>query len=235
MASERVEVGRIARVVGKSHIERGGRLAEGVVLRAVHREGEHVGVVGEDGGGAVAVMHVEIDDERAADPAGALEDADRDGDVVEHAEAFGPAGHGVVRAAGEVAREPLGERHQRGVDRPLHGDAGAPDERWAPRQPHPPFLVAALCAPRQFIEVVPRVDEQQVRPVGLARRNHVLRSDHAFAEQQPMQCREFPHREGVARRERHEVVVAVRDAHDSEDSGRRTENGLPFPAHWLLE
>ncbi len=65
MARERVEVFFVARPVVEFHVERRARLEERVVLRAVHREGEDRGVALEDGGGAVALMHVAIDDGRA--------------------------------------------------------------------------------------------------------------------------------------------------------------------------
>jgi hypothetical protein len=44
-------------------------------------------------------VHVEIDDERAADPAIALQHADRDGDVVQRAKPFSVVGERVMRAA----------------------------------------------------------------------------------------------------------------------------------------
>ena len=67
----------------------------------VHREREHARIGFEDERGAVAVMHVEIDDRRALDAA-RLQHADRDGDVVERAEAFAVIRKGVVETAAEM-------------------------------------------------------------------------------------------------------------------------------------
>ena len=95
----------------------------GIVPRAVHAERVDARVAGEDGVRAVALVHVEIDDRRARDAPFALQRADRDGDVVEDAESLAVVRERVVRAAGEIDREPVLERGARGgtVRRPRRG------------------------------------------------------------------------------------------------------------------
>ena len=80
-------------------------------------------------------MYVEVDHERAPQPPRPLERAERDGHVVEDAEPLGPVGHRVVRAAGEVAGDPVVERHPAGVERPLHRQPAPADEGWLQGSP----------------------------------------------------------------------------------------------------
>ena len=52
-------------------------------------------------------MDIEVDNERAADPALSLQAADRHSDIIEHAEPLAMVGECVVRAAREVPAETL--------------------------------------------------------------------------------------------------------------------------------
>ena len=74
----------------------------------MEREGEGFRLALEDRGGAVALMDVEIDHQRPLDQPLLAQNADRDGDIVEEAEARAMIGEGVVAAAGGVAGEPVG-------------------------------------------------------------------------------------------------------------------------------
>ena len=112
----------VAGAVGELDVEAARHTREGIVPRAVHAEGEYPFVAGEDRVGAVPLVHVEVDDRGARDPAFVLQGAHRHRDVVEHAEALAVIGEGVVRAAGEVDREAVGERGACGGD-------GAPTAR----------------------------------------------------------------------------------------------------------
>ena len=92
----------VADAIGQRHVEVAALLAEGKVGGAVHRAGEDPRVVLEDRSGAVALMHVEVDDGHVPDPPGVDH---RDGGhchVVEDAVAFATIAKRMVGAAGEV-------------------------------------------------------------------------------------------------------------------------------------
>ncbi len=69
-------------------------------------------------------MDVAIHDHRAADPFLALHDADGDGDVVDHAEAFAMVGKGMVESAAEAEADAVLQRAASGQD----GAAGVEPE-----------------------------------------------------------------------------------------------------------
>ena len=98
------------------------------------------GVAGEDGVRAVALMDVEVDDGRAAHAPLAPQQPDRDGDVVEHAEALAVIGEGVMRSAGEVHRDAVLQRMARRGDRAADGAIRALDERLRPGKAEPAQL-----------------------------------------------------------------------------------------------
>jgi len=103
-----VEKGEVGVVVGSGiefDVEVGSGFGEGVDVALVHGEGEDVGVEGEDEGGAVAVVDIEVDDHGGGDGFFGDEGADGDGDVVVDAEAFAGVGEGMVVASAEVDGE----------------------------------------------------------------------------------------------------------------------------------
>ncbi len=83
-------------------VEVGSWFGEGVDVVLVHGEGEDVGVEGEDEGGAIAVVDVEVDDHGGGDGFFLDEGADGDGYVVVDAEAFAGVGEGMVETSAEV-------------------------------------------------------------------------------------------------------------------------------------
>jgi len=107
------EVLGIAHPIMQGHIQVGTHLRQRIVSFAVHRERENLVIILEYGRGAVALMDVEIDDGRPVNVALGPQLADRDGDIVEHAESFAMIGEGVMRAAGQVAPESVLERRTR--------------------------------------------------------------------------------------------------------------------------
>ena len=121
---QRLAKQREVRAVGGARrhvdVEVGRALAEREVLAAVHREREDVRLVGEDGRGAVALVHVEVDDRHAAHAALAPRPRGRDGQVVEDREARAVAAVRVVRAARAVAREAVPQRQLRRQHRSGH-------------------------------------------------------------------------------------------------------------------
>src|SRR5260221_1451487 len=106
---ERREIGPVVSPFVEFHVEVGATLAERKVSAAVHREREHGRVAGKNGGRAVALVDVEVDDQDAFDATLRLHRARGDRGVVEDAEAFAEVAMGVVRAAGEVDAATAGE------------------------------------------------------------------------------------------------------------------------------
>src|SRR5689334_23253472 len=87
--------------IRQRHVKVAEFFLERKVLVAVHREREHGSITAEDGGSAVTLMHVKIDDRDAVGVAIALQHPAGDGDVVEHAETFAAIGKRMMRSAGE--------------------------------------------------------------------------------------------------------------------------------------
>src|SRR5208283_823944 len=100
-----------------------------IVALSVHREGEYVVVAIEDRCCAVALMHVESDDGGAFDRAFGAQPGGRDRYFIDDAEAFTVIGEGMVRAAGEIAREPCLEGRACRQQSSGAGDARAPPQR----------------------------------------------------------------------------------------------------------
>src|SRR5260370_675544 len=78
----------VSRAIFECDVEVARFLAERKVLRTVQREREHGGLFSEDGGRAVALMHVAIDHGGTSDRPVAQQDGRGDRDVVEDAVAF---------------------------------------------------------------------------------------------------------------------------------------------------
>ena len=98
---------------------------DGEVLFAVDGEGVDSRVVGKNGGGAVALVYITIEDDGALQMAGGLQAAQGDGDIVEDAEALTPIWPGVVGAAGEGGRQPFLQGGAAGADGATDGMAAA--------------------------------------------------------------------------------------------------------------
>ena len=121
-AVERLQVGRVGAAVGQVDVEAGGHLAEGIVLLAVHRQRPDAGVAPEDRRGAVALVHVQVDHRHPqrlarmqAQPLG-LHQPRGHRQIVEDAVAAAGVRAGMVRAAGEVGGDALGEGGAGGLD-----------------------------------------------------------------------------------------------------------------------
>src|SRR5689334_6689066 len=104
------------------------RLVGGIVVVLVNGEGEDGIVFAEDGGGAVAVMDVGVDDHGADDFVAGLQGANGYGYIVDGAEAFAVAGIGVVEAAANVAPEAVLEGGCGGEDGAAGGEPEGADE-----------------------------------------------------------------------------------------------------------
>src|SRR5215831_17899785 len=97
--AEAMQVFLIVRTVREMNIHTGWRLVRGVVVPLMNREREYAGVLCEDCCRAVAVVHVAIHHHCATDESVLLQAADRDGDIVDRAEALPVIGERVMKAA----------------------------------------------------------------------------------------------------------------------------------------
>lgn len=111
------------------------------ILLTVHREGEDVWIAVEDRGGTVSLMNITIDDCDAPDQSIALQDTNRDGNVVEHAVPFAMVRICVMGPPSEIRGNPIKKGAPRGEDRPLYSRTRATDKRLRPGEPDPAYLL----------------------------------------------------------------------------------------------
>ena len=210
---EQREIGGVFEAVVEGDIEVGRRLPQGEVVPAVHREGEGRGVVGEDRRGAVPVVDIEIDDERAAESALGAERADRDRDIVEGAVPLARVAEGVVGTAREIRRDPPRpvERGARRGDRPADRKARAADEPRRPDDADPAFLVAREAAIAEFREIARVVHEGEELPRALLRLAEVPRMREPLGDERVVEQRVLPHGKRVPLGKRQLVVGVERE------------------------
>jgi len=101
--TEAVEVFTVANAALETNIQRSARLEGWIVVLGVDREGEHTLVALKERGRTVAVVRVAVDDGRALDAAGALQQAYPQGDVIEETKTLAVIVERVVKAAADVA------------------------------------------------------------------------------------------------------------------------------------
>ena len=106
--TQAVEVLTVADAALETNIERSARLEGWIVVLGVDREGEHALVALKERGRTVAVVRVAVDDGSALDAAVALQQAYRQGDVIEETEALAVIVERVVKAAADVAGDAAG-------------------------------------------------------------------------------------------------------------------------------
>ena len=111
-----IEIGPVAEAVGQADIEVGVFLAQRVVALAVHRKGEHSLFVAENMRGAVALMHIQVDNEDTPGQLLIEQIIGGHGLVVKTAKTFAAVGKGVVGAAGHIHRHAVFEREQGALD-----------------------------------------------------------------------------------------------------------------------
>src|SRR5579859_4141557 len=99
---ERCKIFFILNAVLQINVHRAWRLRVGVIVHLVNREGQNGWVSGEDGGGAVAMMNVQVHGQGASDRFFFLQAADGDGDVVNYAEALAMIGKSVMKASAYI-------------------------------------------------------------------------------------------------------------------------------------
>ena len=159
-----VQILAIAGAVSEPDVERTRRLVGRIVVELMQGAGEDVRVVREDGGGAVAVVHVTVNDREPLTWRLALDRPDCDRHVVEQTEALAVARIRVMKPAanmthdsaleGEPGRRQRATRHQ---TKPLDDD-GRPGNLETRRLGHRQTPVT------QLVEVDAGVDERELVP-----------------------------------------------------------------------
>ena len=81
----------VADAIGEIHVQIRRRLRVGIIIFLMQRQGENTLIAGEDGRGAVPLVHIRIDDQNSLERAVGLQSADGHGNIVDHAEAFAVA------------------------------------------------------------------------------------------------------------------------------------------------
>ena len=137
---QRVEILIVRCSVRQFDVERGLCFEKRVVVCAVHREGKCVCVSGKDRCGAVALVYVAIDYGRALCQFSCAQSADRDRDVVEHAESFAAIGKRMMRAAGQIRAEATVERRVCSGNRAAGCVERSAHERFGPGKSETPDL-----------------------------------------------------------------------------------------------
>ena len=132
----------------------------------MHRKREHVGVAVEYGGGAIALVHVEIDDQRPANPPLALQDANGDRHVVEHAEPLAVTRKRVMGTAREVAGQAVIECRTRSLQRAARSKTRPPPQRGGPGHAELADGSRIERPGGKSLQVLVRVDEAQFLEVG---------------------------------------------------------------------
>ena len=213
MLAQRGEVLLIPGFIGEADVQGGRYFVEGIVFGAVHGEREHRIVARKDRSVAVALVDIQVDDERAANPHRPHQHPYGDGYIVQHTEAFAVPGEGMVGAPGEVAGQAIFQRHHRRIQCALDGQTGAFYQLLGPGKAHFAHFLFGEGAVSEAGDVVFGVNEEEITPVGFAWRHNIGWGDDIFAQELPAEGREFAHREGVPFGERDVVAFAVTDSH----------------------
>ena len=230
---ERLQVFAVATAVGQLDVERAALFAEGEVLRSVHREGEDVGIAGEDRGGAVALVHIEVDHGGPPDPSFVLQGTNGDRMVVEGAVALAVIGESMVRPTGEISRRTVFQRGEGGSERPARRGSRTQDQLRAPGESKPALIGIAQGPVDERSHVRRRVDEEQAFDLDRLRLAQVGGTDEAIALQDLPEHPVLPDGKAMAHGQRHEVFVAVEHPHPGAILLRRApiRNGLRNIAH----
>ena len=174
----------ISRAVIEPDVEVASRFEERVVVLLMNGEREDCRVVLEHERSAVSVVHIAVDRSGALQAAVALEDPDRDRDIVEQAEAFSVVGKCVMEAAAEMRGAPVfaGER-----GRLTRSTGHQPEPVGNPRQPgklqHGDLVIGQRRGP-DLVEGIPRCGRARGPPTSTSQarrrtrdRQHVVQRD----------------------------------------------------------
>ena len=123
MLLELIEITRIVDAIRQADIQRRAHLARRIITLAMHRKCEYRFVTLENRCSTVALMYVEIDNERTAQQALMLQTTNGDRHIVQNTEALAMIGESVMGPAGQITRSPICEGSPGCEQRTLHRKA----------------------------------------------------------------------------------------------------------------
>ncbi len=185
-------------------IQIGHGLACGEIRLAVHREGEHARLIGEDRGGAIALVHVQIHHQNALRVPRRQEPPAGDGDIIEHAVTRAEPGMGMVAAARGVGPIPMDAGEPGCQPRAARGEQRPARHPGRDRKTNPPLCLWRHGSAQNLLDIVWAMHRLQrrarcfLRPVHGEHRTTVAKRRHGQ--------RIFVHGEGRARRKRRGVL-----------------------------
>jgi hypothetical protein len=188
-------------------------LFRGVVFPDVDGVGENAWVIAEEGGAAVALVGVGIDDHDFDVGLFVLEVADGDGDVVEDAVALAVFAEGVVCAASEADADAFGEGGVAGEAGGFDFGGGAGEKVAGGGEAEDELFFAVEGGGLDFLDVGAVVDAEDVVEIGGLDLDDFLRAEDFFREEHVLGDAEFIHRERVSCGELELEGLGVEAAH----------------------
>lgn len=132
-------------------------------------------VVREDRGGAIALMNVGVNDHGGFDGAFVLQAANGNGDIVNDAKSFAMIGERVMKAAADVRGAAVRESAPPCFDGATGAEPAGFDQFLGVRNLHAQFFDGAERAGLEFVDILGRVNEQNVLVGGGCGRDEVRR------------------------------------------------------------
>ena len=245
---QRLQVGVVAAAVRQFDIQVAGFLAKRKVLGTVQRQREDAGIVGKNTGGAVALVHIQINHRdlqrltRHARPCFleprpfGLHQPGSHRRIVEHTKTAAPVGVGMVRAACQVGGQARGlqslpsvcalpgrktQGHARSSHRGAHRAPGAFCHGQAPGETDVALCRWRQCAATHGADIRRRMHQRQFAVSG-GWRLHQLNSG-PFDSQPIAQARVFGHGEAVPLGQGQHKVVSVKSVHRMYDRQKPSE------------
>ena len=181
----------------------------------------------EDGGGAIALVHVTIDHGnsrrcRTRCDRIPLDDARGDGDIVEDTVAGAMIAEGVMRAAGQVHGGAIGEREARRGNRSPNAAPRPFDHRRRPWKSDPALVFRRQASLNHVSNVCRIVREQELVERNGTRLHEIAGIEDAVRNHTLAQLSILQHRERMRGRERQDEVIAVEGFHGEWVGARRS-------------
>ena len=206
---DHLEVVGVAHAAWQGDVPVAACLACREVLLAVQGHGDRLRLVFQQARGAVALMHVAVEDQHPLHASCREQVAGDHRQVVEDAEARGEVVVRVVRATGQVAGQAMPQRQFGGQQRAAHGAHGTPRQGVAPGQAEAALILRRQLAGHVAGDVVRAVHQgQDLRRAQLGAQQFGIRGQ-ATGDQVIAQQAELLHGETVPGREGRAVVLVV--------------------------
>jgi hypothetical protein len=146
------------------------------------------GVIGKDGGGAISLMDITIEDERGTDARFKLHGACGDGDIIKDAVSAAAFGEGMMSAAGEIDGDAILEGAARRRDGGSCGASAAFDHLERPGEADPPKFITGELSIEDALDPVGGMYESELFDFGGWRHHDIVLREstaglEAFAEQ----------------------------------------------------